>query len=49
MSLKHFKSNVLNIEAFHLHFDTVRDLKQTNSLLTSIVYPILEDPKLPPA
>ncbi|WP_208434059.1 Na/Pi cotransporter family protein [Bartonella taylorii] len=46
MSLKHFKrlreGNLKNIESSSLHLDTVRDLKQINSLLTSMIYPILE-------
>ncbi|GAA5106623.1 Na/Pi cotransporter family protein [Bartonella jaculi] len=46
MSLKHFKrlreSDLKNIESSSLHLDTVRDLKQINSLLTSMIYPILE-------
>ncbi|WP_074381302.1 Na/Pi cotransporter family protein [Bartonella doshiae] len=46
MSLKHFKrlreGDLKNIESSSLHLDTVRDLKQINSLLTSMIYPILE-------
>ncbi|WP_019222391.1 Na/Pi cotransporter family protein [Bartonella rattaustraliani] len=46
MSLKHFKrlreGDFKNIESSSLHLDTVRDLKQINSLLTSMIYPILE-------
>ncbi|WP_019221447.1 Na/Pi cotransporter family protein [Bartonella senegalensis] len=46
MNLKHFKrlreSELKNVESSSLHLDTVRDLKQINSLLTSMVYPILE-------
>ncbi|MCZ2204082.1 Na/Pi cotransporter family protein [Bartonella sp. A05] len=46
MSLKHFKylrkGDVKNMESSSLHLDTMRDLKQINSLLTSMVYPILE-------
>ncbi|EJF88246.1 hypothetical protein ME1_00704 [Bartonella vinsonii subsp. arupensis OK-94-513] len=46
MSLKHFKrlreGDLTNIESSSLHLDTVRDLKQINSLLTSMIYPILE-------
>ncbi|MBX4335076.1 Na/Pi cotransporter family protein [Bartonella raoultii] len=46
MSLKHFKrlreGDLKNIESSSLHLDTVRDLKQINSLLTSMTYPILE-------
>ncbi|WP_208435895.1 Na/Pi cotransporter family protein [Bartonella phoceensis] len=47
MSLKHFKrlreGDLKNIESSSLHLDTVRDLKQINSLLTSMIYPILEE------
>ncbi|WP_455476461.1 Na/Pi cotransporter family protein [Bartonella sp. B17] len=46
MSLKHFKrlreGDLKNAESSSLHLDTVRDLKQINSLLTSMIYPILE-------
>ncbi|MET3590235.1 phosphate:Na+ symporter [Bartonella silvatica] len=46
MSLKHFKrlreGDLQNVESSSLHLDTVRDLKQINSLLTSMIYPILE-------
>ncbi|WP_332066014.1 Na/Pi cotransporter family protein [Bartonella sp. CB189] len=46
MGLKHFKrlreSGLKNIESSSLHLDTVHDLKQINSLLTSMIYPILE-------
>ncbi|WP_336279497.1 Na/Pi cotransporter family protein [Bartonella sp. CB175] len=46
MGLKHFKrlreGGIKNIESSSLHLDTVRDLKQINSLLTSMTYPILE-------
>ncbi|AGF74738.1 Na/Pi-cotransporter family protein [Bartonella australis AUST/NH1] len=46
MSLKHFKhlreGDIQNVESSSLHLDTIRDLKQINSLLTSMVYPILE-------
>ncbi|GAA4662575.1 Na/Pi cotransporter family protein [Bartonella pachyuromydis] len=46
MSLKHFKrlreGDLKNVESSSLHLDTVRDLKQINSLLTSMIYPILE-------
>ncbi|WP_455465632.1 Na/Pi cotransporter family protein [Bartonella sp. B39] len=46
MNLKHFKrlreGDLKNIESSSLHLDTVRDLKQINSLLTSMIYPILE-------
>ncbi|WP_336288228.1 MULTISPECIES: Na/Pi cotransporter family protein [unclassified Bartonella] len=46
MSLKHFKrlreGDFKNVESSSLHLDTVRDLKQINSLLTSMIYPILE-------
>ncbi|WP_375660732.1 Na/Pi cotransporter family protein [Bartonella sp. CL71SXKL] len=47
MSLKHFKrlreGDIKNVESSSLHLDTVRDLKQINSLLTSMIYPILEE------
>ncbi|WP_375606943.1 Na/Pi cotransporter family protein [Bartonella sp. AC142YNZD] len=47
MSLKHFKrlreGDLKNVESSSLHLDTVRDLKQINSLLTSMIYPILEE------
>ncbi|AGF76090.1 Na/Pi cotransporter family protein [Bartonella vinsonii] len=46
MSLKHLKrlreGDLTNVESSNLHLDTVRDLKQINSLLTSMIYPILE-------
>ncbi|WP_455473802.1 Na/Pi cotransporter family protein [Bartonella sp. B30(2025)] len=46
MSLKHFKclseNEFQNVESSSLHLDTVRNLKQINSLLTSMIYPILE-------
>ncbi|KEC54641.1 Na/Pi cotransporter family protein [Bartonella koehlerae] len=46
MNLKHFKrlreGELKNVESSSLHLDTVRDLKQINSLLTSMIYPILE-------
>lgn len=46
MSLKHFKylrkGGIKNMESSSLYLDTMRDLKQINSLLTSMVYPILE-------
>lgn len=32
-----------SIETSSLHLDTIRDLKQINSLLTSIAYPVLEE------
>ncbi|MET3660944.1 Na/Pi cotransporter family protein [Aquamicrobium ahrensii] len=32
-----------SIESSSIHLDTLRDLKQINSLLTSIVYPVLEE------
>ena len=32
-----------SIETSSIHLDTLRDLKQINSLLTSIVYPVLEE------
>ncbi|WP_336276514.1 Na/Pi cotransporter family protein [Bartonella sp. CB178] len=46
MNLKHFKrlreGGFQNAESSSLYLDTMRDLKQINSLLTSMVYPILE-------
>ena len=32
-----------SIETSSLHLDTIRDLKQINSLLVSISYPVLEE------
>src|SRR5690606_20486169 len=32
-----------SIETSSLHLDTIRDLKQINSLLASIAYPVLEE------
>lgn len=32
-----------SVETSSIHLDTVRDLKQINSLLTSMVYPVLEE------
>ncbi|WP_336294258.1 Na/Pi cotransporter family protein [Bartonella sp. CB169] len=50
ISLKHFKrlreGDTQNVESSGLHLDTVRDLKQINSLLTSMIYPILEEQEL---
>lgn len=34
---------VQSVETSSIHLDTIRDLKQVNSLLTSIAYPVLED------
>lgn len=46
-SLKHFQrlrqGDEKSVESSSLHLDTLRDLKQINSLLTSIAYPILEE------
>ncbi|EJF83045.1 hypothetical protein MCY_01566 [Bartonella rattimassiliensis 15908] len=46
MSLKHFKrlreGNLKNIESTNLHLGPDHDLKQINSLLISMIYPILE-------
>ncbi|WP_455478160.1 Na/Pi cotransporter family protein [Bartonella sp. B10] len=46
MDLKHFKrlreGDLKNVVSSSLHLDIVRDLKQINSLLTSMIYPILE-------
>jgi len=32
-----------SVETSAIHLDTIRDLKQINSLLTSMVYPVLEE------
>jgi phosphate:Na+ symporter len=32
-----------SIETSSIHLDTIRDLKQINSLLTSMAYPVLEE------
>ena len=32
-----------SVETSSIHLDTIRDLKQINSLLASIVYPVLEE------
>lgn len=44
---KHFQrlreNDEKSVESSSLHLDTIRDLKQINSLLTSIAYPILEE------
>ncbi|KEG19241.1 Na/Pi cotransporter family protein [Bartonella bacilliformis] len=46
-SLKYFKrlreGDALNVEASNLHLNTIHDLEQINSLLTSMVYPVLEE------
>ncbi|ABM45435.1 hypothetical protein X471_00094 [Bartonella bacilliformis str. Heidi Mejia] len=46
-SLKYFKrlreGEALNVEASNLHLNTIHDLEQINSLLTSMVYPVLEE------
>jgi phosphate:Na+ symporter len=34
---------VKSMETSAIHLDTIRDLKQINSLLASIAYPILEE------
>jgi phosphate:Na+ symporter len=34
---------VKSMETSTIHLDTIRDLKQINSLLASIAYPILEE------
>lgn len=47
MSRKHFErlsdGTERSIETSSLHLDTMRDLKQINSLLVSIAYPVLEE------
>lgn len=47
MSQKHFErlsdGTERSIETSSLHLDTMRDLKQINSLLVSIAYPVLEE------
>ena len=46
-SLKHFErlrsGSPLSIESSSIHLDTIRDLKDINSLLASLAYPILEE------
>jgi len=46
-SLRHFErlreGTARSIETSSLHLDTIRDLKQINSLLASIAYPVLEE------
>ncbi|MBK3745863.1 Na/Pi cotransporter family protein, partial [Paraburkholderia aspalathi] len=46
-SQRHFmrlrEGSVRSIETSSIHLDTIRDLKQINSLLASIAYPILEE------
>lgn len=46
-SRRHFErlrdGSVRSVETSALHLDTIRDLKQINSLLASIAYPILEE------
>ena len=46
-SLRHFerlrKGAKKSLETSSLHLDTIRDLKQINSLLASIAYPVLEE------
>ena len=32
-----------SVETSSIHLDTIRDLKQINSLLASIAYPVLEE------
>ena len=34
---------VKSVETSSIHLDTIRDLKQINSLLASIAYPVLEE------
>jgi phosphate:Na+ symporter len=47
MSQKHFarlsQGTIRSVETSSIHLDTIRDLKQINSLLASIVYPVLEE------
>ena len=46
-SLRHFErlreGTAKSVETSSLHLDTVRDLKQVNSLLAAIAYPVLEE------
>jgi phosphate:Na+ symporter len=46
-SLRHFErlreGTARSLETSTLHLDTIRDLKQINSLLASIAYPVLEE------
>jgi phosphate:Na+ symporter len=46
-SLRHFErlreGTTRSVETSSLHLDTIRDLKQINSLLASIAYPVLEE------
>lgn len=46
-SQKHFarlgQGTAKSVETSSIHLDTIRDLKQINSLLASIAYPVLED------
>ena len=46
-SMRHFQrlraGTMRSIETSSIHLDTIRDLKQINSLLTSMAYPILEE------
>ena len=46
-SRRHFErlreGTALSVETSSLHLDTIRDLKQINSLLASIAYPVLEE------
>jgi phosphate:Na+ symporter len=46
-SQKHFarlgEGTARSVETSSIHLDTIRDLKQINSLLASIAYPVLED------
>lgn len=47
MSQSHFarlsEGSPKSVETSSIHLDTIRDLKQINSLLASIAYPVLED------
>jgi phosphate:Na+ symporter len=37
------EGSVRSVETSTIHLDTIRDLKQINSLLASIAYPVLEE------
>ncbi|HET7413148.1 MAG TPA: PhoU domain-containing protein, partial [Pararhizobium sp.] len=47
MSRRHFErlrqGTEKSVETSSIHLDTIRDLKQINSLLASIAYPVLEE------
>jgi phosphate:Na+ symporter len=46
-SMRHFErlreGTSRSLDTSTLHLDTIRDLKQINSLLASIAYPVLEE------